>query len=52
MLVAGRETEWKVDSRVDDGVGGAIEELEWNWIDLVGAELMFCDHRGVQEAVC
>ena len=34
LLVAQRETEQMV-------VGGAIKELEWNWIDLVGAELMF-----------
>ena len=44
LLVAQRETEQMV-------VGGAIKELEWNWIDLVGAELMFWDHGGIQEAV-
>ena len=39
--------EWKVDSGVDDGVCGAIEESEGDWIDLVGAELMFKNGGGV-----
>ena len=30
----------------------AVEESEWNQIDLVGAELMFGDCRGVQAAMC
>ena len=41
----------KVNSGADDRVGGAVEKLEWNWIDLVGAELVFGDCRGVQEAM-
>ena len=43
--------EWKVDSRVDDRVCGAIEKSEGDWIDLVGAELMFEGGGGVQETV-
>ena len=43
--------EWKVDSRVDDGVCGAVEKLEGDWIDLVGVELMFEDGSGIQETV-
>ena len=51
LLVAGRKTERKVDSRVDDGVCGAIEELEGDQIDLVGAELMFEDGSRIQRTV-
>ena len=40
--------EWKVDSRADDGVCGAIKKSEGDRIDLVGAELMFEDSGGVQ----
>ena len=43
--------EWKVDSGVDDRVCGAIEKLEGDQIDLVGAELMFEDGGRVQETV-
>ena len=43
--------EQKVNSRVDDGVCGAVEKSEGDQIDLVGAELMFEDGRGIQEAV-
>ena len=43
--------EQKVDSGADDGVCGAIEKLEGDQIDLVGAELMFEDSSGIQEAV-
>ena len=43
--------EWKIDSGVDDGVCGAIEKLEGDRIDLVGAELMFEDGGRVQETV-
>ena len=43
--------EQKVNSRVDDGVCGAVGELEGDWIDLVGAELMFKDGSRVQETV-
>ena len=32
---------------MDDGVCSAIEESEWDWVDLVGAELMFGDGRRV-----
>ena len=39
--------ERKVDSGADDGVCGAIEKSEGDWIDLVGAELMFEDGGGV-----
>ena len=43
--------EQKVNSRADDGVCSAIEESEWDQVDLVGAELMFGDGRGVQETM-
>ena len=43
--------EWKVDSRADDGVCGAIKKLEGDQIDFVGAELMFKDSSGIQETV-
>ena len=43
--------EQKVDSGADDGVCGAVKKLEGDWIDLVGAELMFEDGGGVQETV-
>ena len=43
--------EWKVNSRADDGVCGAIEKSEGDRIDLVGAELMFEDGSGIQETV-
>ena len=43
--------EQKVDSRVDEGICGAIEESEGDWIDLVGAELTFEDSGRVQETV-
>ena len=43
--------EWKVDSRADDRDCGAIKKSEGDWIDLVGAKLMFEDGSGVQEAV-
>ena len=46
--------ERKVDSRVDDGVCGAVEKSEGDQIDLVGVELvelMFEDGCGVQETV-
>ena len=43
--------EQKVDSRVDDGIGGAIKKSEGIWIDLVGVELMFEDGGRVQETV-
>ena len=42
---------WKVDSRVDDRVCSAVKESEWDWIDLVGVELMLGDSRGVQETM-
>ena len=32
--------EWKVNSRADDGVCGAVENSEGDWLDFVGAELM------------
>ena len=35
--------ERKVDSRADDGVCGAVKKSEGDWIDLVGAELMFVE---------
>ena len=43
--------EWKVDSRVDDGVCGAIKKSEGDQIDLVGVELMFEDGSRIQEIV-
>ena len=43
--------EQKVNSRVDDGVCGAIKKLEGDRIDLVGVELMFEDGGRVQETV-
>ena len=43
--------ERKVDSRVDDGVCGAVEKLEGDRTDLVGVELMFEDGSGIQETV-
>ena len=43
--------EQKVNSRVDDGVCGAIKKSEGGRIDLVGAELMFEDGGRVQETV-
>ena len=43
--------EWKVDSRADDRVCGAVEKSEGDQIDLVGAELMFEDGGGIQETV-
>ena len=43
--------EQKPDSRVDDGVCGAVKESEGDQIDLVGVELMFEDCSGVQETV-
>ena len=43
--------EQKVDSRVDDGICGAVKKSEGDRIDLVGAELMFEDGGGVQETV-
>ena len=43
--------EQKVDSRVDDGICGAVKKSEGDRIDLVGAELMFEDNGGVQETV-
>ena len=43
--------EWKVDSRADDGVCGAIKKLEGDRIDLVGVELMFEDSSRIQETV-
>ena len=43
--------EWKVDSRVDDGVCGAIKKSEGDQIDLVGVELMFEDGSRIQETV-
>ena len=43
--------ERKVNSGADDGVCGVVEKLEGDWIDLVGAELMFEDGGEVQETV-
>ena len=43
--------ERKVNSRADDGVCGAIEKLEGDRIDLVGAKLMFEDGSRIQETV-
>ena len=43
--------EWKVDSRADDGVCGAVEKSEGDWIDLVSAELMFEAGSRIQETV-
>ena len=43
--------EQKVNSRADDGVCSAIEESEWDQVDLVGAELMFEDGSRIQETV-
>ena len=43
--------ERKVDSGVDNRVCSAIKKSEGDWIDLVGAELMFEDGGGVQETV-
>ena len=43
--------EQKVDSRADDRVCSAVEKLEGDWIDLIGAKLTFEDSDGVQETV-
>ena len=43
--------ERKVNSGVDDRVCSAIEKSEGDWIDLVGAELVFEDGSRIQEAV-
>ena len=43
--------ERKVNSGADDRVCGAVEKSEGDQIDLVGAELMFEDDSGIQEAV-
>ena len=51
LLVAGGKVEWKVSSGADDGVCGAVEKLEGDQIDLVGAELMFEDGSRIQETV-
>ena len=51
LLVAWRKAEQKVNSGADDGVCGAVEKSEGDWIDLVGAELMFEDGSGIQETV-
>ena len=40
---------WEVNSRADDRVCGAIKKLEWNWVDLVGVELMFGDGGRVRK---
>ena len=41
----------KVYSGVDDGICSANEWSEWNWIDVIGTELMFRSDGGVEEAV-
>ena len=39
--------EWKVNSRADDRVCGAVKKSEGDRIDLVGVELMFEDGSGI-----
>ena len=37
---------------MDDKVGGAIEKLEGDQIDIIGMKLMLRDYGGVEETVC
>ena len=46
------EVDWQFDCITNNGISSSVEELEWDWSNAKGSELMSGDEGTINETMC